>query len=65
MSEVTYRSSVQVVRHKGPRRSAKLPAGEQVEFGVHDAVATHYGQDPDRIEPVSTTLDYVVAAACG
>jgi uncharacterized OsmC-like protein len=37
-----------------------------VLFGVHGAIARHYGTDPDKIaEPHATTLDYVVAATAG
>ena len=34
-----------------------------VEFGVHSAVAEHYGVEPER--EITTTLDYVMAAAGG
>jgi hypothetical protein len=34
-------------------------------FGVHGAVAEHYGTDPKDSEPHATTLDYLVAAAAG
>jgi len=36
-----------------------------VTFGVHGAVAEHYGTDPKDSEPHATTLDYLVAAAAG
>ncbi|MGI8875238.1 MAG: hypothetical protein ACR2KP_13140, partial [Egibacteraceae bacterium] len=62
MGQVTYRSVVEVRRHGGPRRTAHLPAGEAVAFGVHTDIAGHYGVDADRYPPTSTTLDYVVAA---
>ena len=65
MGEVVYRSEIRLVRHRGPHRTAALPAGESVEFGVHGPVAEHYGVSLDDVEPVSTTLDYVVAAAAG
>ncbi|MEX2619390.1 MAG: hypothetical protein WD250_04145 [Egibacteraceae bacterium] len=65
MGQVVYRSVVEVLRHGGPSRTAHLPAGEAVAFGVHTEVAEHYGVDPDRYPPTSTTLDYVVAAAAG
>ena len=66
MGEVVYRSHVSVTRHRGPLRTAVLPALEQpVVFGVHDAVAAHYGLGPDQHEPHATTLDYLVAAAAG
>ncbi|MPZ87727.1 MAG: hypothetical protein GEU81_06550 [Nitriliruptorales bacterium] len=60
-----YTSVVRVVRHGGPDRTAELPGGETVAFGVHGAVAEHYGVSMDERDPVSTTLDYIVAAAAG
>ncbi len=64
--DVVYRSVVEIERVSGPLRSAKLPAEEEtVWFGVHGAVADHYGVDPDVSEPHATTLDYIVAAAAG
>lgn len=65
MGDVVYRPQVRVVRKEGPLRTAEMPADERVEFGVHGEVATHYGADPAEVDPVSTTLDYLVAAACG
>lgn len=65
MAEVVYESHVRVVRERGPHRSAELPAGEFVAFGVHGAVAEHYGVDSENDEATSTTLDYLVAAAAG
>lgn len=66
MGEVAYRSHVTVTRHRGPLRTAVLPAKQEpVVFGVHGAVAKHYGVEPDQHEPRTTTLDYLVAAAAG
>ena len=66
MGEVVYRSRVSITRERGPLRTAVLPALEQpVVFGVHGAVAEHYGVGPDDQEPHATTLDYLVAAAGG
>ncbi|HEX9343701.1 MAG TPA: hypothetical protein VF995_08825 [Actinomycetota bacterium] len=66
MGEIVYRSEVSVTRQRGPLRTATLPALEEpVVFGVHDAVAEHYGIEPDEQEPHTTTLDYLVAAAAG
>lgn len=63
---VVYRSRVNVVRDRGPRRRATLPATEhEVALGVHSEVAEHYGVDADDHPPTATTLDYVVAAAAG
>jgi hypothetical protein len=66
MSEVAYVSEVRIARIRGPLRLAHLPAEEEpVRFGVHGAVAAHYGVSPEVSEPHATTLDYVVAAAGG
>ena len=66
MGDVTYTSRVRIERVRGPLRRAFLPAEPApVLFGVHGAVATHYGVDIKEHEPHATTLDYVVAAAGG
>ena len=66
MPQVAYVSEVRIERIKGPLRRAYLPAEpEPVLFGVHGAVAAHYGVTPDISDPHATTLDYVVAAAAG
>ncbi len=66
MSDVAYTSKIRIERERGPARLAYLPAEtEPVKFGVHGAVAEHYGVSPDVAEPHATTLDYVVAAAGG
>lgn len=66
MTEPAYVSNVRIERRHGPIRDAYLPAEDDpVVFGVHGAVAEHYGVKPDDFEPHATTLDYVVAAAGG
>lgn len=66
MPEVVYESRIRIERLAGPLRLAYLPAeDEAVSFGVHGAIAEHYGVSPDVSEPHATTLDYVVAAAGG
>ncbi len=65
MGDVVYTARVRVTREGGPQRVVDLPAGERVAFGVHGAVAEHYGVAPDAFPPRSTTLDFVVAAAAG
>ena len=66
MAEVVYESRVKLERLGGPVRLATLPGeSEPVTFGVHGAIAEHYGLDMSRIEPRATTIDYVVAAAGG
>lgn len=64
MGEVVYESKVGIEIKEGPLRHAWLPAEEEpVAFGVHGAVAEHYGATAG--EPHATTIDYVVAAAAG
>lgn len=53
------------MRHGGPNRTAFLPAGDEVAFGVHSEIAEHYGLDAQQHPPTPTTLDYVVVAAAG
>jgi hypothetical protein len=66
MSDVVYTSHSTIQRLNGPLRSATLPAeDEPVLFGVHGAIAEHYGMDPANFEPHATTIDYVAAAAGG
>ncbi|HZZ84067.1 MAG TPA: hypothetical protein VFE30_05980 [Anaeromyxobacteraceae bacterium] len=66
MGEVVYRSEVTVEREQGPLRRARIP-GEQapIAFGVHGAIAEHYGRAPGSYDPHATTIDYVVAATGG
>lgn len=66
MSDVVYASYVVVTRERGPIRSATLPGRDDpVTFGVHGAVAEHYGVSPEDFPPDATTIDYLVAAAGG
>ena len=66
MSEVVYRSLSVIERVSGPLRRAHVP-GESVPvtFGVHGAIAQHYGRAPGTYDPHATTIDYVVAATAG
>jgi hypothetical protein len=66
MGEVVYTSRVSVVRDRGPLRTASVPGREEpVTFGVHGAIAAHYGIEPDEVPSDATTIDYLVAAAGG
>jgi len=66
MSDVVYVSNSRIVRERGPARLAYLPAEkEPVHFGVHGAIAEHYGVSPDVSDPHATTIDYVIAATAG
>ena len=64
MGDVVYRANIEIERKRGPYRLARLPAtAEPVEFGVHSAIAEHYGVTTDN--EIATTLDYVMAATGG
>lgn len=66
MSTPVYVSKIRIEREKGPVRRAYLPAeSEPIIFGVHGAVAEHYGVSTEAYPPRATTLDYVIAAAGG
>ena len=66
MPEPVYVSDVRIERREGPIREAFLPGEENpVVYGVHGAVADHYGVSSDDYPPRATTLDHVVAAAGG
>jgi hypothetical protein len=66
MADVVYRSQVRVERERGPIRLAWLPAeSEPIRFGLHSALAEHYGIEPGKFEEHASTLDYIVAAAGG
>lgn len=59
-----YEARIRIERIKGPHRRAFLPGHEgPVDFGVHGAIAEHYGVEPDKEH--TTTLDYVMAATGG
>lgn len=64
MSEPLYRSRVRIRKLEGPHRKAWIePFEEPLDFGVHGAIAEHYGART--AEPIPTTLDHVVAATGG
>lgn len=66
MSKVVYTSTSRIERQRGPLRLAYMPAeSEAVSFGVHGAIAEHYGVAPDVSTPHATTIDYVIAATGG
>lgn len=66
MSDVVYVSESRIVRQQGPLRFAYLPAEtEATPFGVHGAIAAHYGVSPEVSTPHATTIDYIIAATGG
>ena len=63
---VVYVSEVRIDRREGPIRAAGLPGeSEPVLYGVHGAIAEHYGVPEGMFETHATTIDHVVAAAGG
>jgi hypothetical protein len=64
MPQSTYVYEGKIERGQGAIRVAQLPAeAAPVLFGVHGAIARHYGLDPATIkEPRAATIDYVIAA---
>ena len=66
MSDTIYISRSTIQRLGGPLRRAVIPAEpEPVFFGVHGAIAQHYGADMSEMDAHATTIDYVAAAAGG
>ena len=66
MAQPEYVSEVRIERRGGPIREAYLPGEDQpTVYGVHGAIAEHYGVDPADFPPRATTIDHVVAAAAG
>lgn len=66
MGDVKYTSEIHIVRERGPIRTVWLPAAEEPHtFGVHSAIAEHYGVSMDEYPPNPTTIDWVIAATAG
>jgi len=66
MSDVAYTSEAIITRERGPIRSAAVPGRDTpITFGVHGAIAEHYGVDQNDFPSDTTTIDYVIAAAGG
>ena len=66
MSEPVYVSEVRIERREGPIRAAHLPGeSDPVVYGVHGAVAEHYGVPEGKFPTHATTLDHVVGATAG
>jgi hypothetical protein len=66
MGDVVYVSEVRIEREGGPLRHAYLPGEtEPVPYGMHGAIAEHYGAAPGQFPDHASTLDHVVGAAAG
>ena len=66
VSGIAYVSEVRVERLGGPLRAAYLP-GEQepTVYGMHGAIAEHYGMEPGTAPSHASTIDHLVGAALG
>ena len=66
MGELAYVSEVRVERLGGPLRAGYLP-GEQepVVYGMHGAIAEHYGAQPGQFPSHASTIEHVIGAALG
>ena len=66
MADIAYVSEVRVERLGGPLRAAYLPGeDEPTVYGMHGAVAEHYGMEPGSSPSHASTIDHVVGAALG
>jgi len=66
MAEVVYVSDVRLERRDDGVRAAYLPGDEQPTlYGMHGAIAEHYGAEPDQVPSHASTIDHVVGAALG
>ncbi len=64
--EIAYVSQVRVERLGGPLRAAYLPGDEEpTVYGMHGAIAEHYGAAPGQFPEHASTIDHLVAAALG
>lgn len=66
MSELAYVSQVRVERRQDGLREAYLP-GESgpTLYGMHGAIAEHYGATPGQSPEHASTIDHLVGAALG
>ena len=66
MSEIAYISKVKIEHIAVPNNMAILPPdNEEVLFGVHGEIASHYKLVSGTFEPHAATLDYIIASAGG
>ena len=63
MSDPFYVSRVTIRKIAGVHRTAELPVGPPIAFGVHGAIKVHYGLDDAKNLPMP--VDYIVAATGG
>lgn len=66
VTDIAYVSEVRVERLGGPLRAAHLPGEETpTVYGMHGAIAEHYGVEAGASPEHASTIDHVVGAALG
>ncbi len=66
MGDLAYVSQVRVERQGGPLRAAYLPGEDgPTLYGMHGAIAEHYGAQPGQFPEHASTIDHLVGAALG
>jgi hypothetical protein len=66
MADPAYVSQVRVERREDRVRLAYLPGDEEPTlYGMHGAIAEHYGAQPGQYESHASTIDHLVGAALG
>ncbi|KGH44951.1 hypothetical protein IN07_20305 [Modestobacter caceresii] len=66
MADIAYVSEVRVERLGGPLRAAYLPGEENpTVYGMHGAIAEHYGVEPGNAPAHASTIDHLVGATLG
>lgn len=66
VNDIAYVSETTIERIDGPIRSARLPGNDApTYYGVHGAIAAHYGVPEGKFPTHATTIDHVIAAAGG
>jgi hypothetical protein len=66
VADIAYVAEVRVERLGGPLRAAYLPGeDEPTIYGMHGAVAEHYGMQPGTAPSHASTIDHLVGAALG
>ena len=65
-ARIAYVAEVRVERLGGPLRAAYLPGeDEPTVYGMHGAIAEHYGMEPGSAPSHASTIDHLVGAALG
>ena len=66
MGDIAYVAEVRVERGPDGVRTAWLPGdAEPTLYGMHGAIAEHYGAQPGQHPEHASTIDHLVGAALG